>query len=258
MKAIILEDEHLIALELQTKINELAPDVTIVGIMHSLASAEQWLNEHPEPDLILADIQLGDGVSFQLFERRALKCPIIFATAYDEYAIRAFKVNGIDYILKPVDDEELTRALDKVRSLLKLPTSIPNGLDNIMQLLANPSLGLPQFKERFIVKHRNAWLPVFTKDVAYFYRDQLNYLITHQNERYILDVNSLDELEDVLNPKQFYRANRQYIVNFHAIQSFKTQSNQKINLMLKSPLNKEEIDISREKAQSFRKWFEAG
>lgn len=257
MKAIIIEDEALIAMELQSKIEDLASDIEVLAVLHSIQSAEQWLQNNPEPDLIFADIQLGDGVSFELFERHTMKCPIIFATAYDEYAIRAFKVNGIDYVLKPVDDDELLRAIDKVRLLRNTQAPIVSGLENIMQLIANPALLQSKYKERFVVKHRNAWMPILAKDVAFFYRDQLNYIITHQNEKYILDMNSLDELEEIIDPSLFYRANRQYIINLHAIQSFKTQLNQKLAITLKAPLHKEEIDISRDKAPFFKKWFES-
>jgi DNA-binding LytR/AlgR family response regulator len=253
MKAVIIEDESLIARELKARIGNVAPDLVVTEVLPSLKTANRWFMENEEPDLIFADIQLSDGVSFEIFEKFELKCPIVFTTAYDEYAIRAFKVNGVDYLLKPIDEEELKRAIDKCRRLIESKTKLPSNLQELMQVLQNPQQG-KQYKEKFVVNVRNNWIPILTKDIACFVRDNLNYLYTFSGERYIVDFVTLEEIEDILDPQHFYRANRQSIVHIDAIQSIKPQENQKLILTLKAPLKMEQ-DVSREKAPSFKKWF---
>lgn len=178
MKAIIIEDETLIARELKTKISAAAPDLEIIETLSSVKTASRWLLENAEPDLVFADIQLSDGTSFEIFERFDLKCPVIFTTAYDEYAIRAFKVNGIDYLLKPVDQEELGKAIEKCRKLLRQPQSLPANLQELIQVLQQPEQSRKMYKEKFVVNIRNNWIPILTKDIACFVRDNLNYLYT--------------------------------------------------------------------------------
>jgi DNA-binding LytR/AlgR family response regulator len=255
MKAIIIEDENLIAKELQYKIGEVADDVQVMEILPSLKTANKWFMENAEPDMIFADIQLSDGISFEIFERYELKCPVIFTTAYDEYAIRAFKVNGIDYLLKPVDMDDLKKAIDKCRNMAASKTQLPASLNELMAMLQNPAYGKAVFKEKFVVNVRNNWIPVPAKDIACFVRENLNYLYTFGGEKYILDYVTLEEVEELLDPQFFYRANRQSIVHIDAIQSIKPHENQKLTLTLKAPLKMEQ-DISREKAPGFKKWFD--
>jgi len=255
MKAIIIEDESLIAKELQYKISEVADDVKIVEVLPSLKTAKKWFMENAEPDIIFADIQLSDGISFDIFEQYKLSCPVIFTTAYDEYAIRAFKVNGIDYLLKPVDVDDLKKAIDKCRSMVAQKTKLPANLQELIEMLQNPSPGKVMYKEKFVVNMRNNWIPVPTKDIACFVRENLNYLHTFNGDKYILDYVTLEEVEELLDPQLFYRTNRQSIVHINAIQSIRPHENQKLTLTLKAPL-KMQLDISREKAPSFKKWFE--
>lgn len=255
MKAIIIEDETLIARELKKKIAAVAPDVAIIETLPSVKTANRWLMENAEPDFVLADIQLSDGVSFEIFERYALKCPIIFTTAYDEYAIRAFKVNGIDYLLKPVDINDLKKAIDKCRTLIEEKAKLPSTLQELMQVLQNPSANAKLYKEKFVVKVRHNWLPVLTKDIACFYREHLNYLITFSGEKHMLDYVTLEEIEELLDPHLFYRVNRQSIIHINAIQSIRPHESQKLTLALKAPIKMEQ-DVSREKAPGFKKWFE--
>ncbi|HEX6846445.1 MAG TPA: LytTR family DNA-binding domain-containing protein [Chitinophagaceae bacterium] len=255
MKAIIIEDETLIARELKNKIASVAPDVTITETLSSVKTANRWLMENAEPDVVFADIQLSDGVSFEIFERYDLKCPIIFTTAYDEYAIRAFKVNGIDYLIKPVDVTELKRAIEKCKSLVENKAKLPANFQELMQVLQNPSGNAKMYKEKFVVNMRNNWIPVLTKNIACFVRENLNYLYTFDGDKYIVDYVTLEEIEELLDPNLYYRANRQSIVHINAIQSIKPHENQKLTLTLKAPLKMEQ-DISREKAPGFKKWFE--
>lgn len=255
MNAVIIEDETLIAKELQHKISSVAGDIRITDVLPSVKTARKWFMENAEPDLVFADIQLSDGVSFEIFERYQLKCPIIFTTAYDEYAIKAFKVNGIDYLLKPIDTDDLKKAIDKGRDIINSKTKYPTDIQQLLQMMSNPGAALPAYKEKFVVKVRNNWLPILTKDIACFYRENLNYLITFSGEKYILDFTTLEEIEELLDPKLYFRANRQSIIHIDAIQSIKPHENQKLTITLKSPV-KMELDVSREKAPGFKKWFE--
>lgn len=254
MKAIIIEDEMLIAKELQYKIARVAPDVKITEHLTSLKTAKKWFLNNAEPDLIFMDIQLGDGMSFELFEQYELKCPVIFTTAYDEYAIRAFKVNGFDYLLKPVDEDDLGRSIERCRNLRQATQQPTSTFMELARLLQQP-LQVSLFKEKFIASARNQWVPVRTADIACFVRDQLNYLHTFSGEKYLLDYTTLEEIEELLDPAVFYRANRQYIIHIEAIQSVRPHENQKLTVHLTAPL-KMEVDISREKAPGFKKWLD--
>ncbi len=255
MNAVIIEDENLIAKELQFKISSVAPDVKVLQVLPSVKTGYKWFMENAEPDLLFADIQLSDGVSFEIFERYEIKCPVIFTTAYDEYAIKAFKVNGIDYLLKPVDMDDLKKAIDKAREIVNSKTEYPKDVRQLLQMIANPKSAGITYKEKFVVKQRNSWIPVFTKDIACFYRDNLNYIVTFSGEKYVIDFVTLEEVEELLDPRIFYRANRQSIIHIDAIQSIRPHENQKLTVILKQPV-KIEQDISREKAPAFKKWFE--
>lgn len=255
MNAVIIEDENLIAKELQFKIATVATDVKVTDVLPSVKTGYKWFMENAEPDLLFADIQLSDGVSFEIFERYQINCPVIFTTAYDEYAIKAFKVNGIDYLLKPVDTDELKRAIDKAREIVKSKAAYPKDIQQLLQMMANPQSAATAYKEKFVVKQRNNWIPVLAKDIACFTRENLIYLYTFAGEKYILDFVTLEEIEELIDPKLYYRTNRQSIVHIDAIQSIKPHENQKLTLTLKTPLKMEQ-DISREKAPGFKKWFE--
>ena len=201
------------------------------------------------------DIQLGDGVSFELFEQYRLGCPVIFTTAYDEYAIQAFKNNGVDYLLKPVDEQELRQAVDRCRQLLETRRpAAPVDWPELVRMLRQPGAATA-YKEKFIASARNQWLPVRTADIACFSREQLNYLYTFGGDRYRLDYNTLEEIETPLDPSLYFRANRQYIIHIDAIHTVRPHENQKLTVTLKAPL-KLEIDISREKAPGFKKWLD--
>ncbi|RXK58780.1 response regulator transcription factor [Lacibacter luteus] len=256
MKAVIIEDEEIIAKVLQNKIRNVDPSVEIVEIIPSLKVAKKWFLNNAEPDLLFMDIQLSDGVSFELLEHFKLNCPIVFTTAYDEYAIRAFKVNGVDYLLKPVDEEELRRAIDKCKAIIEKRNPVIADFTELMKALANPQQQIQKYKEKFIVNIRNQWMPVNTSDIACFTKETLNYIYLFNGERYMLDFSTLDDVEEVLDPNRFYRANRQYIINIDAVQTVKPMENSKLTIRLKDPNHKFEIDMSREKAPVFKKWLD--
>ena len=254
MNAIIIEDEALVAKELVKKISEVAPSIRIQATLASLKTARTWLKENAEPDLIFMDVQLSDGVSFELFQSFSLQCPVIFTTAYNEYAIQAFRSNGIDYLLKPVKKEDLKTAIEKCARMLRQPT-LPADITALLSAFVPGALQTTASKEKFVVNFRNTLLPVKTTDIAYFVRESLIYLCTFDNQKHILDYESLEEIELALNNGKFYRVNRQYIVNEMAIKSVHTHPTGKLTLKL-SIQPSPEIDISREKAPAFKKWLD--
>lgn len=254
MNALIIEDEQLIAKELQSKIKAVADDITILDVLPSVKTAKRWFMNNAEPDLLFIDIHLSDGISFEIFEAFKLSCPVIFTTAYDEYAMRAFKVNGVDYLLKPVDDDELKLAIEKCRVIVASKNPYPADIEKMSKDFKKPQKTI-QYKEKFIVNSNKQWLPVSVANIACFMRDSLNYIYTFNGDYYSFDFNTLEEVEELLDPKIFYRANRQFIVHIDSISSVKPLENQKLTIRLKEPNHKYEIDISREKAPSFKKWL---
>ena len=256
IQAIIIEDEKLIAKDLEFKINQISADIRIKEVLPSLKTAYKWFLENAEPDLIFADIQLSDGISFEIFQRYQLNCPVIFTTAYDEYAIQAFKVNGIDYLLKPIDSQDLKRAIDKARVIIESKSEYPQDLKSLLENLVNKeSAPTKKYKEKFIVQSRKQWLAIDTSQIACFVRESINYIYTFSGEKYVLDFSTLEEIEELVDPGKYYRANRQSIVHIDAIQSIKPHENSKLTLTLKAPLKMEQ-DISREKAPVFKKWLD--
>lgn len=256
MKAVIIEDEEIIARVLVNTIKKVDSSIDVVEIIPSLKVARKWFGVNAEPDILFMDIQLSDGVSFDLLEHFSLRCPIIFTTAYDEYALRAFKVNGVDYLLKPVEEDDLRRAIGKCKDIISNRAAPTADIQSLLQSIASPGSVSSRYKERFIVHMRNQWMPVPVKDIACFSKEVLNYIYLFNGERYTVDINTLDEVEELLDPGQFYRANRQYIINIDAVQSVKPVENSKLIIRLKEPNHKFEIDMSREKAPVFKKWMD--
>src|SRR5438034_7317639 len=178
MKAVIIEDENLIAQELRNKIENVSDDVDIIEVLPSLKTARRWFMSNAEPDLIFMDIQLSDGVSFELFDTYQLSCPVVFTTAYDEYAVRAFKENGVDYLLKPVDDDELKKAIDKCRSIVESKNQFPSDIKQLVRKLAEPETAQALYKEKFIVNFRHHWIPVNVNDISFFLTENIHNIYT--------------------------------------------------------------------------------
>ena len=256
MKTLIIEDEEIIGRTLANTIRKIDKEIEVIDILPSLKVARKWFGANAEPDILFMDIQLGDGVSFDLLEQFNIHCPIVFTTAYDEYAIRAFKVNGVDYLLKPVEEEDLRKAIDKCKNIINKRAAAPVDMAELIKSLSNPGSISHKYKQRFIVNIRNQWMPIAVKDIAMFAKDVLNYIYLFNGEKYLVDVNTLDEVEEVVDPGQFYRANRQIIINIDAIQSVKSIVNSKLLVKLKAPNDKFEIDMSREKTPVFKKWMD--
>ncbi len=255
MKTIIIEDEPLVAKDLQKLILQIDPSIEVLTVLDSVSSSIEYFKTHAAPSLLFMDIQLNDGVSFDLLKRVEISCPIIFTTAYNEYAIRAFKVNSIDYLLKPVDKNELRSAIEKFKNLQNNQTN--NLTDQIKEVMNHLSLKTETkiYKENFAVHAGKSFVVINYNNIAYFIKDTLIYLVTNDKQQHVTDFQTMEELEDLLNPKFFYRANRQYIINIHAIDTFRTDMYSKMVVQLKPPLNVT-VDISREKAQAFKNWIQ--
>jgi DNA-binding LytR/AlgR family response regulator len=249
MNILIIEDEPFVAKDLENLVRRLEPGVNILSVISSVTAAKKWFAQHPLPDLIFSDIQLSDGISFEIFEGLQLKCPLIFTTAYDEYAIRAFKLNSIDYLLKPVDGNELEAALKKYKSL-STESILTEQLKALVGQWGNTQ---KKYKERFLSLQRNTLVPVLQNEIAYFHKEELIYLVTMTNEKYISEHQTLDEVESLLNPEIFFRVNRQFIIHIQSVGRVKT-THKGLTVQLKAPFNTE-IDISREKATAFKNWL---
>lgn len=250
MKILIIEDEALVAKDLINTLSALEPDASILGTITSVKEANTWFDAHPLPDIILADIQLSDGISFEIFEARHINCPLIFTTAYDEYAIRAFKLNSIDYLLKPVDRRELSAALQKYKSF-STGHLIPDQLKMLFESWSQDKRR--RFKERFLCVQRNSLVPVNESEIAFFHKEELIFVHTIGNERLISEHQTVDEIEGLVDPGRFFRVNRQYLIHMQVVARIKT-THKGLCVQLKPPFNIE-IDISREKATAFKEWM---
>jgi DNA-binding LytR/AlgR family response regulator len=253
MNVLIIEDEPLVAVSLRKLLLQLEPEANISGPLESVSEAKDWLARNKGPDLIISDIQLSDGIALDIFSTDKIHCPIIFTTAYNNYAIRAFKLNSIDYLLKPIDKADLEAALKKFH-LLQSKFANNDYLQQIASLFSNYSDG-KKYKERFAVHvGRNVTL-VPIEDIALFTKEEIIYLVNREGKKFITDYRSLDEVQELLDPRNFYRANRQTIIHLPFVESYRTDDTAKI--MIKMRLNKaDDIIISKEKAAEFKKWFE--
>lgn len=252
MNILILEDEPLVAESLMKQVRQLEPDANIAGPVDSVKEARKRL-EVQTPDLIISDIQLADGISLDVFTDYNIQCPIIFTTAFNEYAIRAFKVNSIDYLLKPVDKSELKAALDKFH-LLQSKFGNQAYLQQIGELFKDFQ-GSKKYKERFTVHMGRNVILVPAEDIVCFSKEEVIYLLNNEGKKFITDYRSLDEVEELLDPKQFYRANRQHIISLPYIASMHTDDASKLHVKMKIK-DCDELLISKEKAAAFRRWVE--
>ena len=252
MKVLIIEDEAPAARRLITLIKEYDSTIEVVDTIDTVEASVKWLNNHEQPSLIFMDIQLADGLSFEIFNKVKINTPIIFITAYDEYSIKAFKVNSIDYLLKPLDKDSFNAAMEKYKSLKNI-YSDESSL-NFSDLLANIS-GKKHYKSRFLVKLGERLISVNVDNIAYFTtEDKLTFLITKENKKYPMDY-SLDDLDTMVDPEIFFRLNRQFLSKIASIQSIHQYFNGKLKLTLNPMINKDVI-VSREKAGPFKQWLE--
>lgn len=247
---LIIEDEEAASRRLQKMVQEIIADAHIYPPIVSIKSAIEWLQQNPSPDLIFLDVHLADGESFEIFKNVHVTSPIIFTTAYDQYALEAFKVNSIDYLLKPIKKDELERSVDKFLKLASLPKQNID-LEKLLSSLQQPQT---KFKERFVVKYGDHIKTIETSDAAYFYTEnKMNFLVTKDNKRFVIDYN-LDQLEEMLQPKNFFRINRQFIISFHSITEMFTYSKSRVLVKL-NPSTKLETIVSTERSGAFKAWL---
>lgn len=256
LQVAIIEDESAAAELLQTLLHTIAPTIHILAVLDSVPAAVRWLSSNPPPDVIFADIQLSDGISFDIFRQVRVESPIIFTTAFDEFALRAFKLNSIDYLLKPITREELRLSLDKLGKYRKslAPPNIGNEHNALDTVLTKLSRQEETYRMRFLIEHGDTLHIITTENVAYIYTsNQTTYLVTSKGAKHVLDMR-LDDLEKQLSPHLFFRANRQYIISVHAITHIRHSFNRKLRIYL-TPPTQEEVLVSRERATLLKAWL---
>ncbi len=252
MNVLIFEDEKLASERLIELLKELRPSLEVVGSVKSVEAAVLWLENNDQPDLIISDIQLLDGTSFEIFSQVQVACPVIFTTAYDQYAIKAFEVNSVDYLLKPIGQDKLEAALVKFEAKVGSGTSTGFDIEQIRSLLGSST---PEYKSRFLVKVGQRIRAIPIEKVAYFFsRDKLTYIVTFENQKYPID-QTLEELEGLINPKDFFRVNRKFVVHFNSVADIHPYFKGRVKLGL-SPHIEEEIVVSSEKTPVFKRWLD--
>ena len=251
MNVIIIEDEKPSARRLQRMLN--AIQVEAKTLLHSVEESITWFQNHEHPDLIFLDIQLSDGLSFEIFEAIEIKSAIIFTTAYDEYALQAFKLNSIDYLLKPIDEDELAKAVTKYKERLPEQKAVTLDFNDIKKLLINPIDR--EYKKRFSVKVGQHLKLINIDDIECFYSENKGtYLYTNEGRNYLLDT-TLEHLENELEPQLFFRINRKFFVNINAIKDMVSYTNSRLQIKLKS-YNEHEVIVARERVKDFKMWLE--
>lgn len=251
MKVLIVEDEAPAFRRLQRILEEIDSEIEIIEVLDTVKGAVNWFEDGNTADLIFMDIQLADGLSFDIFRQVEVKQAVIFTTAYDEYTLKAFEVNSIDYLLKPIDKERLTISLSKWEELKKLYS----GEVNIRQILDQIQPEEKSYRSRFLVRSRDQMIPVKANSIAYFYTDNgVVYLRKTDGKKYPLE-SPLDNLERELDPNEFFRINRQYLCNIEAIESSYAYDKGKIMVEM-NPKAEEPVLVSKDKAAQFKRWLE--
>ncbi|SHM42432.1 two component transcriptional regulator, LytTR family [Flavobacterium xinjiangense] len=250
MTTIIIEDEKPAARLLQRKLEKL--NIQVGVMLHSVEESIDWFSKNEHPDLIFLDIQLSDGLSFEIFEKVAIKSAIIFTTAYDEYALRAFKLNSIDYLLKPIDEDDLEVAVSKFKARLPKQETLQLDFEQIKRMLTNPFE--KNYKKRFTVKIGQHLKVISIDEVECFYSENKGtYIHTFDNRNYLIE-NTLEVLEQDLDPKDFFRVSRKFIIPLKAIKEIVLYSNSRLKLILPS-FKDDEVIVSREKVSDFKTWI---
>jgi DNA-binding LytR/AlgR family response regulator len=249
MDVLIIEDEKIAANNLEKMLHQIDRNINVQSKIDSIEDSVKWLNNN-KTDLIFLDIHLADGLCFKIFERIEIKTPIIFTTAYDQYAIKAFKVNSIDYLLKPVEVQQLEQSLEKFKELYQVKNAKNIDFDALINFYNNQI----QYQERFIVRYAQKIKSIKTNEIAYFYANNENvFLCTKGNNNYPVDY-SLDKLGNMINPKDFFRINRQFIVNISSIEKMYSLSKSRIKIEL-NPKPDTEIIVSYSRMSDFKKWL---
>ena len=249
LKTIIIEDEKPSARRLNRMVDDL--EISNQALLHSVEEAIAWFKTNEHPDLIFLDIQLSDGLSFEVFEEIEINSAIIFTTAYDTYALKAFKLNSIDYLLKPIDKDELRIALNKFKDVHQKGSII--NIETIHQLISQQKE--PIYKTRFSVKIGQHLKLIEVNSISCFYSENKSTLVhTSENRSYVLDTN-LDQLESELNPEQFFRVSRKFIIHIKTIRDIISYTNSRLEIKLKPELKDQSIIVSRERVKAFKEWL---
>lgn len=256
MNIFIVEDEELAVKKLQKTLNAIDADLKVAGTADSIAAAVEWLQSNPRPDLILMDIELADGQSFEIFNLIKVKSPVIFTTSYDEYALKAFKVNSVDYLLKPIQKDELESAISKFRQMKETFQDDKPGDPQISALVKElqQTLQHKEYRKRFLVKHAQKLLSIEMDRIAYFFSDdRINFFKTFDDKKYIVDY-TMDEIEQMLDPEQYFRINRAFMVSIKSIDQIHDYFGNRLKLNLKPAIDKEAL-VSREKVSQFKEFM---
>jgi DNA-binding LytR/AlgR family response regulator len=252
-RILIIEDEKPAAEWLRQLILKFNSDISILAVCDSVSAAVDWFQKNPAPDLVFMDIQLADGLSFEIFERTKVDCPVIFTTAYEEYAIKAFKVNSVDYLLKPISYDELVNAFRKFENRFKSETSAPavtvELLSKVREMLRK------QYKTRFVIKVGEHLKSIPVEDILFFYSlEKATFLCTKDFKSYLVDY-SLDHISEMVDEHRFFRINRKYILSNNSISDIVFYSNSRLKIKLKKP-DEDGIIVSRDKVAAFKEWLD--
>ena len=251
MKAVIVEDEIIAAQNLQRLIAKVNKEIQIVAILKSIEESVEWFSVNSNPDLVFMDIHLSDGASFSIFEKVTIHAPIIFTTAYDEYALKAFEVNSIDYLLKPINIKDLERAINKFSQLNRAQS---NNEEVIANMLAMFQKRKEIYKSFFLIPHKDKFIPLSVNDIAYVYSEnKIAKIVTFDNRTFTHN-NSLDEVQRQVDPLKFFRANRQFIISHKAIKDISVWFDSKLSVNLTVDIP-EKIIVSQAKASEFKDWY---
>jgi two-component system, LytTR family, response regulator LytT len=253
MKILVVEDEQPAARRIIRLVKEQLPEVKEVVHLESVEDAVDFFNSGQKADLAFFDIQLADGLSFDIFSRCKVSSPVIFTTAYDEYALKAFKVNTVDYLLKPIEESELKNALDKYHEIYKTKETLLPDYSVLMDMIKN---GTEKFKKRFLIKTGGRLTFVNAEDIAYFFSDEgTSFLVTQSKDRFILE-STLEEVESSVNPLDFFRINRKMILRTSSIKKIESHFNNRFLLEVQPPFE-EEVIVSRQRSAEFRVWLDS-
>ena len=252
MKLLIIEDEYHAQKYLSNLLKQVIPTAQILNMIDSVEEAVEWFQNNTAPDLIFMDIQLADGLSFNIFKKVAIKAPVIFTTAFDQYTLQAFKVNSVDYLLKPVDEVDLKKAVEKYHQLYDSQTGFNQ--ESLLKVI-NSFQQKENFRQRFLIKQGKDFIYMPVEEIAYLYSaDGMTFMIDKSKKRHLLD-STLDNIEKELNPKEFYRISRKQIIHIQSVKKIFAYFNHRLKLELQ-PESKVEAVVSRERVKEFKAWLD--
>lgn len=251
MKVLIIEDERLAAEKLKQLLTKIDTSIKIVDMLETVQASVDWISNNPSPDLIFMDIQLDDGVCFEIFDAVRVTAPVIFTTAYDQYAIKAFKVNSVDYLLKPISPEDLSLALEKFNHFYIKADQQKEKINLLYDQLVKKD-----HKSRFFVKLGTHFFTISTQDIACFYiRERSTFIKSKVGKNFDIDF-SLDQIQNMVDPDQFFRINRNYIINLDSIADIISYSTHRLKIKLRNFEHLEDLIVSREKTADFKQWLD--